>query len=349
MKKQVLLILISLFIVLSGNAAYSYSIDWSYIQHRSYADGTEFNKASFAVMDAGGVCVMDDVIASAKLYDPDGIEVKIDMNFNNAYNTIYGGYNGYSSQWEYNYESRDESWYSSVFDDPLKSGTYHFVITDIDGNTYDSYKDFGSAEKLPVIRSDSFHAYKDNLGNFILTWEVPAYISTRLSTSVKVNIFALDDGTYKNADNISIRVPTHVGRVFVPGNIFQKLEAVGNGLKLYVQVRTNDNYNRTYSNEVILNLSDLPLLPADGPEITMTSTLDSENVVNPGWIKISGEVFNKNGTGLCAMILANGQHMFTCGDNQGVYELEVPLDANGEITLFGFCDGLLPFKKIITP
>ncbi len=48
------------------------------------------------------------------------------------------------------------------------------------------------------------------------------------------------------------------------------------------------------------------------------------------------------------LVLANGEYMFTPQDT-GKYELTVPLDANGEITLFGFCDGLQPFKEIFKP
>ncbi len=64
-----------------------------------------------------------------------------------------------------------------------------------------------------------------------------------------------------------------------------------------------------------------------------------------GWETISGTV-TYNDTPLCAMVLANGQHMFTC-DDVGKYELDVPLDANGEITLFAFVSGLAPFEEII--
>ena len=49
------------------------------------------------------------------------------------------------------------------------------------------------------------------------------------------------------------------------------------------------------------------------------------------------------------MVLANGQYVFTCGDTLGFYDLDVPLDANGEITLYGFCSGFSPFKAILTP
>lgn len=70
---------------------------------------------------------------------------------------------------------------------------------------------------------------------------------------------------------------------------------------------------------------------------------------NPDWINISGEVLDEDGTPLCAMLLANGEHTFSCGENQGIYELEVPLNDNGEITLHGFCDGVQPYKQILNP
>ncbi|MCP4107898.1 MAG: hypothetical protein GY749_20530, partial [Desulfobacteraceae bacterium] len=66
------------------------------------------------------------------------------------------------------------------------------------------------------------------------------------------------------------------------------------------------------------------------------------------WVKISGQVIAGDGTPLCAMVLANGQHMFSCAE-EGRYELEVPVDEMGEITLFGFAEGFLPFKEILRP
>jgi len=66
------------------------------------------------------------------------------------------------------------------------------------------------------------------------------------------------------------------------------------------------------------------------------------------WTDMSGKVAMEDGTPLCAMVLANGQHIFSC-DPIGNYNLHVPLDSNGQITLFAFCDGFLPFKKIMIP
>jgi hypothetical protein len=75
----------------------------------------------------------------------------------------------------------------------------------------------------------------------------------------------------------------------------------------------------------------------------------STNTAQEGdWTNINGTV-RYNGTPVCAMVLANGQYMFTCGDSLGLFDLEVPLDGNGQITVYAFCSGMAPFKQIIYP
>lgn len=66
------------------------------------------------------------------------------------------------------------------------------------------------------------------------------------------------------------------------------------------------------------------------------------------WVTIQGSIMLADGTPLCAMVLANGQYMFSC-DGTGVYDLDVPLDDNGQITLFSFVDNLAPFSDITDP
>jgi hypothetical protein len=50
-----------------------------------------------------------------------------------------------------------------------------------------------------------------------------------------------------------------------------------------------------------------------------------------------------------ALVLANGQSMFSSGSSLGHYELVVPLDVNGRITLMCFASGCAPIKEILTP
>ena len=75
---------------------------------------------------------------------------------------------------------------------------------------------------------------------------------------------------------------------------------------------------------------------------------DGGGTANPQWVDIGGTV-SYNGAGLCTMILANGQYMFTCGAAFGSYAMQVPTDDRGNITLFSFCNGLAPFTQVLTP
>ena len=66
-----------------------------------------------------------------------------------------------------------------------------------------------------------------------------------------------------------------------------------------------------------------------------------------GWKNINGQV-TYNGAPVCAMVLANGQHMFT-SPTDGYFNLDVPLDELGQIRVFTFCSGLAPFERLIYP
>jgi hypothetical protein len=77
----------------------------------------------------------------------------------------------------------------------------------------------------------------------------------------------------------------------------------------------------------------------------VTAKLDK--AVQNNRYKIAGTVSNAIDISLCALILANGQHMFSCGENHGVYDLNVPLDQNGQVKLYVFVNGMLPYKKVL--
>jgi hypothetical protein len=54
------------------------------------------------------------------------------------------------------------------------------------------------------------------------------------------------------------------------------------------------------------------------------------------------------GNPVCALVLANGQYVFSC-DGTGAYQLNVPLDVNGEVTVSAFADGFTPFTITAIP
>ena len=51
-------------------------------------------------------------------------------------------------------------------------------------------------------------------------------------------------------------------------------------------------------------------------------------------VNVNGSIYNDQGNALCGLVLANGQFVFSCSPN-GSYNLNVPLDASGQITLYG--------------
>ena len=59
-------------------------------------------------------------------------------------------------------------------------------------------------------------------------------------------------------------------------------------------------------------------------------------------INITGKVLLQNSeTPICAMVLSNGQYMFSC-DGSGSYALNIPLDTNGQFKLQVYADGFAP-------
>ncbi|MDM8525860.1 S41 family peptidase [Desulfococcaceae bacterium HSG8] len=91
---------------------------------------------------------------------------------------------------------------------------------------------------------------------------------------------------------------------------------------------------------------DIRMSPALPDSKNMTLTVNRTSAAS-GWVEINGTAAY-NGTPLNAMVLANGQYTFT-DPSDGRYELEVPPDQNGEVTVFGFCDGLAPYRQISEP
>jgi hypothetical protein len=85
--------------------------------------------------------------------------------------------------------------------------------------------------------------------------------------------------------------------------------------------------------------------PANSPTVTVES---EPGTINPEWVRISGTV-TYDGIPLCVMVLAGGQHMFTCTDPVGSFDMEVPLDEYGQIRLYAFCSGMEPYEYLFMP
>lgn len=77
---------------------------------------------------------------------------------------------------------------------------------------------------------------------------------------------------------------------------------------------------------------------------TLTVSANYRDAERANWSVVSGTA-KFDGNPVCAMILANGQHMFSCGASLGNFHFEAPKDKQGNITLFVFASGFQPYEE----
>ena len=239
-------------------------IDLRYAQHRVYENGSEYNRLLFGLIDLydDSYYTPDDIIQSVTFYDPKGSEVPLSNMTYHSRKSFHGIYNARDSRWIYDQEPFFESSYIAQLEIPLVPGEYRLEAIDNEGYSYESSFEFNEQIDLPIISANTFQGYFDNLGNFRCKWDIPLHLSNDLRTSARAFIDSCMDDTC--VAELSVRMPSHLGYIFVPSEIIQLLRSEGNLLKFGVQLRTNDNNNRSYSNSV------------DIDQITMFSGSDTE-------------------------------------------------------------------------
>jgi hypothetical protein len=167
---------------------------------------------------------------------------------------IYGIYDSQRSQWHFSEEWQVDSWFSANFFEPLIPGVYHLKVITADGKSTEYGFKFREVVSLPVITSRSFEIHPDSFGNVIWKWDIPdslGHMAFNLQTVVKASI-----DVYKHNKQVAyffIKLPSHMGYLFIPRNIVQKIHAKGDQFGLRVQLETRDNSTRTYSDTLLMN------------------------------------------------------------------------------------------------
>lgn len=267
MKKCILLLLaISLFYPCLVNAAdTTYYLNGYSLSHRIYENGKEINRLVIEFVDGANNYVPIDFLGNIKLYDPNGHEVEVQQVVYYEYPSyINGNYDATNGKWNYA-DIVEYGGYAADINVELIHGKYTLYCYDKDGKevqyksydggvTYNNGFYFSEDINLPIIPTSSYKYSTDKSGNFIWEWEVPYTIDPSLNTSARVLI-----DIYDNNDNLLgelyVRVPTHLGRLFVPQNLFDHIKSLGVKLMLGTQIRTNDGCNRGYSTGAELKLN----------------------------------------------------------------------------------------------
>lgn len=222
------------------------------IQHRKYEDGRKLNLLNFAMYDESNNPISEDIVSDVEVTDPNGQPVSIvNVEFSPT-RICFPYYDSNNGHWVYNFNESGDlffGWkdYKATVNDDLIIGQYTLTVTDNQGNQYTSHYNYNGLVDLPIIEKKKFKNDYDNHGNLKLKWSVPWEIDDTFSTSIRAHINIYNDNEF--AGVLFARVPTHLGRLFIPQEIIEKLLAEGNKFYLQVQLRTNDNNNRTYSKE----------------------------------------------------------------------------------------------------
>jgi hypothetical protein len=247
---SIVVVLFSIFIFAAEGAADYYIAYWSF-GHRVYEGDGELNRFGFALRDdVTGEYPMKDIVRSVELTDEDGTSVPLDNLRFWSEQTMFGGYDAENGQWWYG-DFEFSSGHSAEVPSELIPGRYYLTVTDINDNTYTYWDDpyvFHGLVDLPIISSRWFWTYKDKFKNFVWKWKVPYHLDPTLETSVRAAILIYDKKD-NNIGSLWTRVPIHLGCLIVPRDVMEKISAIGKRYTLQINLRTNDQNNRSYSKQ----------------------------------------------------------------------------------------------------
>jgi hypothetical protein len=280
MAKRKLTVLLSLLFVLCfvGQAMAAYTLDWCGLNHRRYEDGQDFNRIGFQIKNANGQYVTKDQFKSITVTDPNGnvvtyTKADLDLKFS-TYTMLDGGYDGNNGVFMYGTPYRTSEYYG-VLPGTLIPGTYHLSIKYATEVLEKDCPFYGSV-RLPIISANSIKSSVDKSGNLTATWAVPMNLcktQPTLQTNIKVRIDVYQDTTF--ISELNVRIPTHMGRLFVPKALVNWLKSNGNKYFIGLYLRTNDNCNRTNSNTKSISLS------SSAQDLSMDSQ-DSQEYIEVG-------------------------------------------------------------------
>ena len=243
-----ILVAVIAFILSVGNA-FAAEISWMYVQHRIYETGRSLNRLAFGlIVEKGQVSTDGRDVANVQLYAPDGSAVNLLKYRFDSDEEMFGLYDAVKCQWYYSENWQFDSWYRANFFEPLIPGRYRLKVTTRGGEVVESNYYYKKRVELPIISSSSFKIYNDSLGNFIWKWDIPDDLGRLIfnhHTEARASIDII-----KNKKNIAyffVNIPSHMGYVFIPRHVAEKISSKGDQFGFRVQLETKDKNNRTYS------------------------------------------------------------------------------------------------------
>jgi hypothetical protein len=269
---------------------------------------------------------------------------------------------------------------TGVYDvlETLTPGTWYntWVLVDHTSDTYqvwmnaDPGGDAQASDQLANDAAETVFGFRTATAADLINF----FIKTGGGSSPVNGRFYLDDIYLEDTDATNLSNPAGDAGGDTPVDLAGAVETVG-GTGLCAMVLASGKFDFSCNPNGPFSLTDLPResdgtvkrqVYVDGffPEVdTLAGSIDEIVVMtpsgtcpdynqpyNPGVfpdsagnsIDISGNVRLQNTqTPVCAIVLANGQFMFSC-DATGSYALTIPLDTNGQFKLQVYADGFAP-------
>jgi hypothetical protein len=240
-------------LLLFASNAFAAEISWMYVQHRKYETGRNLNRLAFGLIDETGHVATDGKdVESVQLYAPDGSAINLLKYRFDSDEEIFGLYDPIKSRWHYSNNWQFDSWFRANFVEPLTPGQYRLKVTTVDGNAVVKIFHFKKRVELPVISSSSFKIHRDSLGNVIWKWDIPDELGRLIfdyHTEARASIDIIKNS--KNVAYFFIKIPSHLGYVFIPHQVAEKIISKGDQFAFKIQLETKDKNNRTYSGTLI--------------------------------------------------------------------------------------------------
>lgn len=236
-------------------------INWLQVQLRTYEDGREFTRVQFALNSDTYV------VTNLILHGPDGLQVPgvelsdFTQTPDIAFYPAYTFERGMPAYWNWPppgplpWNTEYVSWANYNFDPEI--GLYALELEIAGIGTVWRFFSFNGEVDLPIVtlRKKPGQKTADNKldveftvdGSMTLWWE-PRPV-THTDTSLRVYLI-LNSGPLE-WKTVYIKQPTHMGMLLIPPHIITALQnepEYEGCFDFLIQLRTNDNNNRSYSN-----------------------------------------------------------------------------------------------------
>ncbi len=248
------LFLLAMGLTIQATAA-TYTINSFGLNHRHYEDGRQLNRLYLDIRDESKNYPSSDMLEACTLYDPVGKIVAIsDFKFYTE-RELDGYYNGDYGQWSYQTAFYTPRTYTGIVAASLVPGTYRLVVT-FAGATSEKTLTYNGDVKIPVVKGAKIKARIDTHGDLLCDWPVfydLARTNPGLTTSARPFI-EIYKGTLF-VGTVYIRVPFHLGRLYVPKAVLNLMKKEGDNFKICIRLQTYDGTVRTYSNKPVLRLT----------------------------------------------------------------------------------------------